>query len=255
MDCERTHENQIRLVLVDDQALFRASLSRLLATQPGLEVAGECGTATEALEILNGSSVDIVLMGLDLRTEPGDELISAARRAGYKGRFLIVAEAADAKELAAAIKVGASGIFLKSEALDRLTQAIKLVASGAVWVDQKVIQLLANQLVDRPQLGGQRSGSPLTDRQEKVLLGILGGFTNRQIGGNIDLSEGAVKSVVQQLFLRAGVRKRSQLVRMALEGSLGVAREVATRARDAMPAVTPPGSRVPQRPITSNPSG
>jgi DNA-binding NarL/FixJ family response regulator len=103
MDCERTHENQIRLVLVDDQTLFRASLSRLLATQPGLEVTGECGTATEALEILSGSSVDIVLMDLDLRTEPGDELIPAAQRAGYKGRFLIIAETADAKELAAAI--------------------------------------------------------------------------------------------------------------------------------------------------------
>ena len=255
MDCERTHENQIRLVLVDDQALFRASLSRLLAAQPGLEVAGECGTATEALEILNSSSIDIVLLDLDLRTEPGEELISAARRAGYKGRFLIVAEAADAKELAAAIKVGASGIFLKSEALDRLMQAIRLVASGGVWVDQKVIQLLADQLVDLPQLSGQRSRSPLTDRQEKVLLGILGGLTNRKIGDNIGLSEGTVKSVVQQLFLRAGVRKRSQLVRMALEGSLGVAREVAKRARNAMPAVTPPRSHVPQRPIASNPSG
>ena len=254
MDCEPTHENQIRLVLVGDQALFRASLSRLLAAQPGLEIAGECGTAAEALEILNGSPVEVVLLDLDLRTEPGEELISAVRRAGYKCRFLVVAEAADAKELAAAIKVGASGIFLKSEALDRLMQAIRLVASGAVWVDQKIIQLLADKLVDLPQLGDRGSGRPLTDRQEKVLLGILGGLTNREIGGNIGLSEGTVKSVVRQLFLRAGVRKRSQLVRTALDGSLGVARGVAKRARGAMPIATP-RSHVSQRPIASNSSG
>jgi DNA-binding NarL/FixJ family response regulator len=60
----------------------------------------------------------------------------------------------------------------------------------------------------------------LTDREEKVLAGILGGLTNRKIGDNIGLSEGTVKGVVQQLFRKARVRKRGQLVRVALEGSL-----------------------------------
>src|ERR1035438_1153640 len=95
---EQTAENRIRLALADDQVLFRASLGRFLATQPGFELAGECGTAAEVLELLNASAVDIVLSDLDLLTERGDDLISAARSAGYKGRFLIVAGAADARE-------------------------------------------------------------------------------------------------------------------------------------------------------------
>jgi len=229
---EQTEENRIRLALVDDQVLFRASLGRFLATQPGFELAGECGTAAEALEILKGSSIDIVLSDLNLRQERGEDLISAARRAGYQGRFLMVAGAADARELSAAIKLGASGIFLKSEALDRLVQAIRLVASGAVWVDQKVLQLLADRLVDGPQLDDRRTRGPMTDREEKVLLGILGGLTNRKIGENIGISESSVKGTVQQLFLKAGVRKRGQLVRVALEGSLCAARELAERARN-----------------------
>ena len=225
---EQTQETQIRLVLVDDQALFRVSLSRFLAAQPGLEVAGECGTAAEALEILSGSSVDIVILDLDLRTVSGDELISASRRAGYKGRFLIIAGAVDARDLSGALKLGASGIFLKSDAPDRLVQAIRLVATGAAWVDQKVIQLMADWLSDHPRLGDRKSGNLLTDREERVLLGILGGLTNRKIGDHLGLSESSVKSAVQQLFLRSGVRTRSQLVRMALEGSLGAARDLAT---------------------------
>jgi two-component system, NarL family, nitrate/nitrite response regulator NarL len=228
---EPTTENRIRLLLVDDQVLFRTSLARFLATQPGLELAGECGNATEAVEILNGSSVDIVLSDLDLRTERGDDLISAARRAGYTGRFLIVAGAASAMDLAGAIKLGASGIFLKSDALDRLVQAIRLVASDAVWIDQKVIQLLADRLVDLPHLDDRMSRNGLTDREEKVLLGILGGLTNRKIGDNIGVPESAVKGIVQRLFRKAGVRKRGQLVRVALESSLSEARALATRAR------------------------
>ncbi|MGA3044881.1 MAG: response regulator transcription factor [Bryobacteraceae bacterium] len=214
---EHTAEKPIRLVLMDGQVLLRASLARFLAAQPGFELAGECATADEALQILSGSPVDIVLSDLDLVTQ---SFICAARSAGYTGRFLIVAGAADAQELSAAIKLGASGIFLKTEALDRLVQAITLVASGAVWFDQKVIQVLADRLTDSRQLDYRMSRSLLTDREEKVLLGILGGLTNRKIGENIGASEGTVKGVVQQLFRKARVRKRGQLVRAALEGSL-----------------------------------
>jgi DNA-binding NarL/FixJ family response regulator len=98
------------------------------------------------------------------------------------------------------------------------------VASGAVWVDKKIIQILVDQLIDRT-LPDRSSGNVLSEREEKVLLGILGGLTNRKIGDQIGLSESSVKSVVQQLFVRADVRTRSQLVRAALEGSLGAAHE------------------------------
>ena len=238
---EPTQENRIRLVLLDDQALFRASLGRLLASEPGLEVVAECGNSAEALEILSASPVDIVLLDFDRATEGGDGFMSVARRNGYQGRFLIVAGAADARRSAIAIKLGASGIFLKSEPPDRLVQAITLVANGAVWLDQRTIRLLADQSVDRfPQPDNQRSANLLTDREQKVLLGILAGLTNKKIGENLGLSEGSVKASVQQLFYRTGVRTRSQLVRAALEGSLETARGLMRRDRNAPTALAAP---------------
>jgi DNA-binding NarL/FixJ family response regulator len=89
-------------------------------------------------------------------------------------------------------RVGASGIFLKSEPPDRLVQAIRLVRDGGIWV---------------------------------VLMGIVGGLSNRKIGENMGLLESSVKNFVQHLFSKAGVRTRSQLVRAALEGLLGPAHE------------------------------
>jgi DNA-binding CsgD family transcriptional regulator len=113
--------------------------------------------------------------------------------------------------------------------------------------------LLTDQLVDQPQPDDRRSGNLLTEREQKVLLGILGGLTNRKIGDDIGLSEGSVKAVVRQLFLRAGVRTRSQLVRVALEGSLGTIRDLG-KVRNSVPAVAPPGPNDPERPIVPNPS-
>ena len=219
-------EKRIRLVLLDDHALFRASLGCLLASEPDFEVAGECGTSAEALEVLNRSGVDILLLDFDLGSEKASEFMATAREAGYQGRFLIVAGAPDARGSALALKLGASGIFLKSEAPDRLLQAIRLVAKGDVWIDPKVIQLLVHHY---PQLQDQKFDGALDERERTVLLGILGGLTNKKIGHNMGLSESSIKNLVQRLFTKAGVKTRSQLVRVALEGSLERAQQAMNR--------------------------
>lgn len=225
-----TQENRIRLVLLDEVGLFRASLSRFLTSDSGLEVAGECGTAAEALEILKRSTVDVMLSDFDVRTEQGDDLLSAARQAGYQGRFLIVTGLLDVQKSAMALRHGVSGIFLKSETPDRLIQAVRLVAKGEMWVDPKVIQLLAERSIDRYiRDGRQASTNPLDERERNVLLRIIEGQSNRKIADSMGLSESSIKNVLQKLFARAAVRTRSQLVRLALEGSLGVTREFMTR--------------------------
>jgi DNA-binding NarL/FixJ family response regulator len=218
--------SRIRLILMDSYGLSRASLARLLKSETDLDVVGDCATAAETLEILaretvNGASIDLIVLDFDVGAECGTEFISAARRAGYSGQFLIVADSPDTRNSALALKLGASGIFLKSDSPDRLVQAIRLVNDGGVWVDRKFIQLLANQLIERyPRPDSDRPTAALEALEQQVLLGIVEGRTNRQIGDTIGVSESKVKNVVQRLFGRAGVKTRGQLVRAALEGSL-----------------------------------
>src|SRR5579872_923988 len=225
----QTEEHRIQLVLLDDHVLFRASLARFLASEPGFEIAGECGTFAEALEVLGTSTVDIVLLDFELGAERASEFISAARQAGYAGHFLLVAGTTNARSAAIALTHGASGIFLKSEAPERLLKALKLVAAGEVWVDPRVTQMLAEHLIDHYPLDDQPPAGALQERERNVLLGILAGLTNKKIGANMGLSESSVKNIVQRLFGRAGVKTRSQLVRVALEGALGPAGPLLSR--------------------------
>ena len=128
-----------------------------------------------------------------------------------------------------ALKLGASGIFLKSGTPDLLVQAIRLAMNGGVWVDPAIIRMMADQSIDRYRLAAnQTSGSLLEDREQTVLAGIVAGLTNRKIGDNMGLSESNIKNIVQRLFGKAGVKTRSQLVRAALEGSLGEPRGART---------------------------
>lgn len=211
-----------RLLLVDDHILFRESLSRLLASEPDFEIVGNCGTAADALEILKGSPVDVVLLDFDLGEDHASQFISSARRAGYSGKILMVTAGMTARESSIVLKLGASGIFLKHDSPGTLAKAIRLVAGGEMWVDQKVIQLMAEGLNQGDDQGAGKSLT-LTERQEQVLRAIFEGLTNKEIAAKLAVSESAVKATLQQLFQKTRVRTRSQLVRIALEGSLGIA--------------------------------
>jgi DNA-binding NarL/FixJ family response regulator len=207
---------RLRLLLVDDHLLFREGLARLLSLEPDFEIVAQCSTSTEALQLVRGSDVDVVLLDFYLGDEKGNHFISSARQSGYAGKILMVTAGMTATECSAALKLGASGILLKHSSPGTLANAIRLVANGEMWVDQKVIL----QMADRSLQGGQQSlPRTLTEREEQVLRGVFEGLANKEIAAKIGVSESSVKATLQQLFDKAGVRTRSQLVRIALEGS------------------------------------
>jgi DNA-binding NarL/FixJ family response regulator len=209
---------RIRLLLIDDHILFRDGLSRLLALEPDLEVVAGCGTVAEALETVGRKIVDLVLLDYDLGEDHGSHFISSARRAGYTGKVLMVTAGMSAKESSTALHMGASGIFLKHNSPGTLAKAVRLIMGGEIWVDPKVIQLMADRVDQREE---ERVSPLLTEREQQVLRGIFEGLTNKEIGAQLGVTDGAVKATLQQLFQKTGVRTRSQLVRIALEGSLG----------------------------------
>ena len=214
-------QGPIRLLLLDPHALVRASLARYLAAQPDMEVA-ESGTPEDALRILRDSAIDLVLLDFDGDEAACEGFLETACSQGYPGQFLVVTAAAGPGRTANAIRLGVSGVFLKSETPARLVQAIHLMSEGGVWLERKFLRDLAGQLPawQKGPPPCKRSHS-LSDREYKVLMGVLGGLTNRRIGDRLGVSEASVKAALQHLFSRTGVRSRTQLVRMALEGALG----------------------------------
>jgi DNA-binding NarL/FixJ family response regulator len=137
--------------------------------------------------------------------------------------------------------MGASGISMKSDPPEKLLQAIRRVSDGEVWMDSRVLQLMADRLAAQPP--GLIGIAPpvMGGRDQKVLLGVIGGLSSKKIGAGMGISESSVKSILQRLFLRAGVRTRSQLVRVALEGSLQSIAEHASRPAFQFAATLPNG--------------
>jgi DNA-binding NarL/FixJ family response regulator len=205
---------KIQLLLVDDHALFRVMLSRLLETEPEFAVA-HCSSSSEALEALGHSHVDLILLDYDLGgKENGLQFIREARDSGYAGRiFLVTAGMADGDYLRA-LGRGVCGIFLKHSSPELLIDAIRKVMAGETWIDQRCIQGLVHAVENGVSSPARNE---LTERERQVLKGVFTGLSNKEIGAQLNISEASVKSALQQLFSKTGVRTRSQLVRVALE--------------------------------------
>jgi DNA-binding NarL/FixJ family response regulator len=206
--------SKIHVLLLDDNTLFRVMLTRFLETDPSFQVVADCSTISDALLTLARKRIDLVLLDHELGDgEEGSQFIRQARETGYAGRIFIVTAKMTGIACIAALSQAVCGIFLKHNSPQLLVEAIHKVMAGQTWIDQRCIQLLAHAVAGER---GERQVT-LTDRELQVLKGVLGGLRNRQIGDQLSISEASVKSALQQLFVKTGVRTRSQLVRVALE--------------------------------------
>jgi len=206
--------DKIRILLLDDHALFREGLSRLLEGEPDLEMAACCASVGDATDVLRQRPIDLVLLDYDLGKERGFEFIPQARQLGFKGRFLMVTAGMSDAESVKALDLGVSGIFPKHSSPMVLIQAIRKVIAGETWLDENAIQALV-RVSKHPQEAGQ--SKPFTERETQVLQGVFEGLSNKEVGARLNISESSVKAALQQLFQKTGVRTRSQLVRIALE--------------------------------------
>ncbi len=208
-----TAEKAIRILLLDDHALFRESLGRLLATEPGFDVAAHCGTIKEALQILRQKSIDVVLLDFDLGEHDGREFIRLAKAQGFHGKVLVVTAGVDQGAATELIRSGISGVFLKRDSAALLAQGIRDVIAGKVWLDQEQLQLALRTEATSQENRTRR----FTEREQQVLSRVFEGLANKEIADRIGVSESSIKATLQQLFSKTGVRTRSQLVRIVLE--------------------------------------
>ena len=211
----KTDQKSIRVLLIDDHALFRESVARLLQSEPGFEVVAHCGSGTEALQIIESSKeIDIVLLDLDLGRERGTEFLDRLSNAHFVGKVLLVTADVSDSEVPTLIRKGISGVFMKHGSPALLIQGIRETMEGKALFGQ---DLLRRALERAEAPGPDQRRSTLTERERQVLSFVFEGLANKEIADRLQISETAVKATLQQLFAKTGVRTRSQLVRVALE--------------------------------------
>ncbi|MBZ5578560.1 MAG: response regulator transcription factor [Acidobacteriia bacterium] len=203
----------IHLLLIDDHAMFREGLARMIEREPDLNIVGQCASATEGLALLNKSGASMVLLDVDLGTERALDFVINARRRGFEGQILVVTAGISDQEAVQLVQAGVAGILHKHHSTQVLATTIRQVAQGEVSLEKAYLGPLF-RTVDRSRTP---SRPRLTERDKTVLRFVFQGLSNREIAGRLEISEGAVKASLRQVFGKLGVRTRAQLVKVALE--------------------------------------
>jgi two-component system nitrate/nitrite response regulator NarL len=210
---DNTAVQTISLLLLDDHEMFRQGLARVLEKEPGLKVVAQCSSSAEALDVLKKSGATMVLLDVDLGPERALDFVTHAKRNGFEGQILVVTAGISGPQAVQLVQAGVAGIIHKQHSTEALCNSIRQVAAGEVCIEQNYLNSLFRS-VDQTK---PQTQPRLTDRDKIVLRFIFHGLTNKDIAARLEISEGAVKASLRQLFGKLGVRTRAQLVKVALE--------------------------------------
>lgn len=207
----------IRVLIVDDQRLLRASFRLLIELAPDISVAGEAADGAEAVRLAHSEAPDVVLM--DVRM-PGMDGIDATRR--ITGPRVLILTTFDLDEYVyAALRAGASGFLLKDTPPEELLHAIRVVAAGEALLAPTVTSRLIAAFVDRSARPvAPRTLDGVTDRERQVLELVARGLSNAEIAAELSLVTATVKTHVSRLLTKLHARDRIQLVIAAYESGL-----------------------------------
>lgn len=204
----------LRLVVVDDHALFRRGLVGLLNDMPEFSVVAEAGNGKEALAVIQTSQPDLVLLDVNMPEMDGIQTVEALRKARLPLRILMLTISQQEEDLMTAIRMGADGYLLKNTEPDDLRKAILRVAAGEGALSPEVTAPVMRALARQAELTNQQ---PLSDREQEVLFCLADGLTTSQIASRLFISENTVKTHVRHILEKMEASNRTEAVSKGIQ--------------------------------------
>lgn len=214
----------IRVAIIDDQSLVRQGMCALLAHAHDIRVAFDSAGGEEAIALATKHRPDVILLDLRMPEFDGVALLREFRAKAVPSGIIILTTFDDDEALLQAAAMGARGFLLKDVTFDELLEAIRQVASGRTLVrptlTTRVTQAIREIRREQDVSAKKRANVHLTDRELEVLRLLAGGFTNREIGSALNLTEGTIKNHVSVVLSKLGVRDRTRAVLKAVDDGL-----------------------------------
>ncbi|RJS46639.1 response regulator [Nocardioides cavernaquae] len=211
----------IRVLVVDDQELFRGGLTMILGTDPGIEVVGQAGDGIEGTTLAAALAPDVVLLDVRMPKRSGIEACVAIKETVPSAKIIMLTVSDEEADLYEAVKSGAAGYLLKDSSIDEVTQAVRVVADGQSLISPSMAVKLIDEFkqMSRPDRD-QVSPLRLTDRELEVLRLVATGMNNREIARQLFISENTVKNHVRNILEKLQLHSRMEAVMYAVREKL-----------------------------------
>ena len=216
-------EDPIRVLIVDDHALFRRGLQMVLEGETDIDVVGEASDGHEAIERAESTTPDVVLMDVRMPKRSGIEATRMIKDTLPSTKILMLTISDEEADLYEAIKAGASGYLLKEISIEEVADAVRAVQQGQSLISPSMASKLLNEfaaMVKRRDERTQVPGPRLTERELEVLKLVAKGLNNRDIGQELFISENTVKNHVRNILEKLHLHSRMEAVVYAVREKL-----------------------------------
>jgi DNA-binding NarL/FixJ family response regulator len=211
----------IRVLLADDQALVRDGFRSIIEREPDLSVVAEASDGLETVELARRFQPDVALVDIRMPVCDGIEATRRLLKLQNPPRVVILTTFDRGEYIYEALRAGASGFLLKDVRAGQLTEAVRTAASGDALLSPSVTRHVIEEYVRRPPRSERRAElAALTDREREVLTLIAAALSNVEIGERLHVTEATVKTHVNRLLSKLGLRDRVQAVVYAYESNL-----------------------------------
>jgi DNA-binding NarL/FixJ family response regulator len=211
----------IRVLVVDDQELFRRGLTMLLNVETDIEVVGEAADGASAVRLATDMAPDVVLMDVRMPKQTGIEACTAIKDAAPNARIIMLTVSDEEADLYEAVKNGASGYLLKDSSIDEVAQAVRVVADGQSLISPSMAIKLLDEFKQMSRTDRSTVPTPrLTDRELEVLRLVAQGLNNREIAKQLFISENTVKNHVRNILEKLQLHSRMEAVMYAVREKL-----------------------------------
>jgi len=210
---------KIRIVVADDHAIVRESLSLLLATQKDFEVEGSASNGQEALDMVQRYHPEVLVLDLFMPDFDGFEVLRTLDRSGNRVATVVLTGSESDTDYAQAVRLGARGLVMKGDGPQSLFEAIRVVAAGELAFSDELARQGVSSLANDTrgtQAAPQASLHRLSDRERQIAYSVARGMKNRDIAAQLTISENTVKRHLQSIFGKTGARDRLELAVLAL---------------------------------------
>ncbi|QWC84054.1 response regulator transcription factor [Nocardioidaceae bacterium] len=208
----------IRVVVVDDQELFRRGLIMLLGVEGDIEVVGEASDGNAAVDLVTSSMPDVVLLDVRMPKGPGLEACVKIHELVPSAKIIMLTVSDEESDLYDAVKSGASGYLLKDASIDEVAQAIRVVADGQSLISPSMAIKLIDEFKEMSRADRNAVPTPrLTERELEVLRLVATGMNNREIAKELFISENTVKNHVRNILDKLQLHSRMEAVMYAVK--------------------------------------
>jgi len=209
---------EIKILIADDHDIIRQGLKRIISFEEDMKIVAEAENGERALKLINQHELDVVLLDCNMPLINGIEVLESIKKQGDKIKVIMLTVENDRKTINTAINIGADGYMLKDSAGTDIVNAIRIVNKGEKYIDKSLVSIL---FLDIKVKKTPSILDKLSKREVEVLYKISKGFSNKEIGEQLYLSEKTVKNYATNLFRKMNVEDRVQATILAIENNIG----------------------------------